>query len=196
MTSIEVASLTPHIGAEVSGVDLAKPLSNVRWNATSAARSGLVGARFSRSDQLTQRSTKRSPRRFGPLHVHPLKACAGYDDHGDPAILAVKTTQKSKFTAGDAWHTDVSCDEKPPMGSMLYMKQTPVGRRRRYACSPTCIAPSRRCQSRCSGFWRRLTGATRDELEPESEVQTFTHVRRQPKLHPTAPCHNPPPLRV
>ena len=122
--SIEVTSLTPHIGAEVRGVDLAKPLSDALER--DIRRAFLDWSVLVFRDQiLTQAQHKAFASRFGPLHVHPLKASAGYDDQGDPAILAVKTTQKSKFTAGDAWHTDVSCDEKPPMGSMLYMKQTP-----------------------------------------------------------------------
>ncbi len=78
-----------------------------------------------RDQHLTQEQHKSFAARFGPLHVHPLKSSVGYANNSDPAILVVKTTQQSKFTAGDAWHTDVSCDEKPPMGSMLYMKQTP-----------------------------------------------------------------------
>ncbi len=27
--------------------------------------------------------------------------------------------------AGEEWHSDVSCDPEPPMGSILYMKQLP-----------------------------------------------------------------------
>jgi taurine dioxygenase len=46
---------------------------------------------------------------------------------GDPEILTVKTTKDSAYTAGNGWHTDVTCDEIPPLGSMLYMKQTPAG---------------------------------------------------------------------
>jgi taurine dioxygenase len=122
--SIHVASLTPHIGAEVRGVDLSNPLSDAQQRDVRRAFLDWSVLVF-RDQTLTQRQHKDFARLFGPLHVHPLKASAGYDDHGDPEILAVKTTQKSKFTAGDGWHTDVSCDEKPPMGSMLYIKETP-----------------------------------------------------------------------
>ena len=44
---------------------------------------------------------------------------------GDPEILRVKTTKDSKYTAGNGWHTDVTCDEIPPMASALYIKETP-----------------------------------------------------------------------
>jgi taurine dioxygenase len=45
--------------------------------------------------------------------------------HGDPEILTVKTTADSPYTAGDGWHTDVSCDEIPPFASALYITETP-----------------------------------------------------------------------
>jgi len=122
--TISVTTLTPHIGAEVHGVDLSQPLSNAQMRDVRQAFVDWSVLVF-RDQHLTQEQHKAFARKFGPLHAHPLKSSAGYDDHGDPEILAVKTTQKSKYTAGDAWHTDVSCDEKPPMGSMLYMKQTP-----------------------------------------------------------------------
>jgi taurine dioxygenase len=44
---------------------------------------------------------------------------------GDPEILRIKTTKDSKYTAGNGWHTDVTCDEIPPMGSALYITETP-----------------------------------------------------------------------
>ena len=56
-------------------------------------------------------------RYFGMLHTHPMN----HARDGDPEILVVRTTAESAFTAGDGWHTDVSCDEIPPMGSMLYV---------------------------------------------------------------------------
>ena len=48
-----------------------------------------------------------------------------YARSGDEEILEVKTTAKSAYTAGNGWHTDVTCDEYPPMGSMLYITETP-----------------------------------------------------------------------
>jgi len=37
----------------------------------------------------------------------------------------VKTSADSRYAAGDGWHTDVSCDEIPPLGSMLYVTEAP-----------------------------------------------------------------------
>jgi len=55
------------------------------------------------------------------LHVHPMYK----DQDNHPEILRVKTTAESAYTAGDGWHTDVTCDEFPPLGSALYITETP-----------------------------------------------------------------------
>lgn len=39
----------------------------------------------------------------------------------------MKADQTSRIVAGEAWRADVTCDERPPMGSMLYITRTPGG---------------------------------------------------------------------
>jgi taurine dioxygenase len=123
--TLDVQPLTPHIGAEVTGVDLATPL--VQDQLIDIKQAFLDHAVLVFRDQhLTQEQHKSFGSLWGPLHVHPMKheGKGGYG--GDPEILTVKTTANSRYTAGNGWHTDVSCDEKPPMGSMLYITQTPA----------------------------------------------------------------------
>ena len=43
-----------------------------------------------------------------------------------PEVLPVVTNEHSPFTPGDGWHSDVTCDEIPPLGSMLYIRETPA----------------------------------------------------------------------
>jgi taurine dioxygenase len=116
--------LTPHLGAEVDGVDLAQGLSDSQFADLHRAFLDWSVLVF-RNQKIDRAQHKAFAARFGPLHVHPLKAAPGYDGGDDPAVLVVKTTANSKYTAGDGWHTDVSCDEKPPMGSMLYVTEVP-----------------------------------------------------------------------
>ena len=59
-------------------------------------------------------------RRLGPLHVHPA-----YADGERPEALRIHTDASSRYTAGEGWHSDVSCDEKPPAVSMLRIEVTP-----------------------------------------------------------------------
>ena len=118
--TFEVNSLTPHIGAEVEGVDLAQPLSNEQAQDIHDAWMDWKVLVF-RDQQIDRDQHKAFGRRFGRLHVHPMQHKYG----GDPEILTVKTTAESAYTSGDGWHTDVTCDEVPPLGSMLYVTETP-----------------------------------------------------------------------
>jgi len=118
--TIGVNSLTPHIGAEIQGLDLSKPLDNQQFSEVYRAWLDWKLVVF-RDQHLTQDQHKAFGRRFGSLHVHPMQHSYG----GDPEILRIKTTKDSRYTAGEGWHTDVTCDEVPPLGSMLYITQTP-----------------------------------------------------------------------
>lgn len=117
---LDINTLTPHIGAEIRGVDLSQPLGNDEFSAIYQAWLDWKILVF-RDQHLDREQHKAFGRRFGSLHVHPMQHSYG----GDPEILAVKTTAKSAYTAGDGWHTDVTCDEIPPLGSMLYVTETP-----------------------------------------------------------------------
>ena len=119
--TFEVAPLSPHIGAEVRDVDLAAPLGNEAAQDIHDAWLDWKVLVF-RDQHLDREQHKAFGRRFGRLHVHPMQHKYG----GDPEILTVKTTAKSPYTAGDGWHTDVTCDVVPPLGSMLYVTETPA----------------------------------------------------------------------
>ena len=118
--TITVDSLTPHIGAEIGGVDLSENLSNEQFSEIYQAWLDWKVIVF-RDQHIEQEHHKAFARKFGSLHVHPMQHSYG----GDPEILTIKTTKKSAYTAGNGWHTDVTCDEIPPLGPMLYMKETP-----------------------------------------------------------------------
>ena len=115
-----ITPLTPHVGAEVHDIDLAKELSNEQFSELYQAWLDWKVLVF-RDQHLSRDEHKAFGRRFGKLHVHPMQHSYG----GDPEILKVRTTKDSKYTAGNGWHTDVTCDEIPPLGSMLYMKEVP-----------------------------------------------------------------------
>ena len=117
---LDIQTLTPHIGAEVRGIDLGQPLGNDEFSALYQAWLDWKVLVF-RDQHLDREQHKAFGRRFGSLHVHPMQHSYG----GDPEVLAEKTTAKSAYTAGDGWHTDVTCDEIPPLGSMLYVTETP-----------------------------------------------------------------------
>lgn len=123
-TSFEISTLTPHLGAEVVGLDLARPLDG---DEVADLRRALAdwGVLVIRRQQLDREAHKAVGRYFGELHVHPMHHSRG-DEH-DAEILVVKTTADSPYTAGDGWHSDVTCDELPPYVSALYLTETPEG---------------------------------------------------------------------
>jgi taurine dioxygenase len=119
--TIEVRKLNPVIGAEIHGVDLSKDLGNLQFEEVhDALMENLVI--FFRDQTMNVEQHKAFGRRFGNLHVHPN---APQELAGHPEILVIKADENSKHVAGEEWHSDVSCDEEPPMGSILHMHTVP-----------------------------------------------------------------------
>jgi taurine dioxygenase len=118
--SIVVRPLTPVIGAEIEGVDLAGELTNRQFAEIHRAFLEHHVIVF-RDQDITADEHKRFGRRFGRLHVHPLQAMK----NGDSERLQVKAAANSKYVAGEDWHTDVTCDAEPPLGSMLHIHRIP-----------------------------------------------------------------------
>ena len=128
--SIFVDPLTPVIGAEIGGVDLSRPLADEQFAEIRAAFIRHHVLVF-RDQHLTPEAHKSFARRFGRLHVHPYHAKNVAPEHAraggeaDPEILEVKADRNSRNVAGEEWHTDLSCDAIPPMGSILHIYELP-----------------------------------------------------------------------
>jgi taurine dioxygenase len=119
--TISVTRLAPAIGAEVDGVDLSGPLTPEEFAEIRAALlENLVI--FFREQNLTPEQHKAFGLRFGKLHIHPAPLGVL---QGHPEIVVVKADENSKRIAGESWHSDVSCDAEPPMGSILYVTEVP-----------------------------------------------------------------------
>src|ERR1700692_1896446 len=119
--TIEVKKLTPHIGAEIGGVDLSRPLGNQQFQEVhDALMENLVV--FFRDQKLTHDQHKAFGHRFGALAIHPASPSS---PAGHPEILTIHADANSKHVAGEEWHSDVSCDPEPPLGSILYLTRGP-----------------------------------------------------------------------
>jgi len=116
---ITVDPLTPTIGAEVRGVDLAT-VDDATWKEVEDAFA-LYQVLFFRDQELTPEQQLALGRRFGELHVHP----AAPSLPGHPEVMIIHADERSKTVAGNGWHTDVSCDERPPTVTILHMEQVP-----------------------------------------------------------------------
>lgn len=120
---VEVAPLTPLIGAEVSGVDLAQ-LSDKDFSIVKQAFLDHL-VLFFHGQELSMEEHIRFGRRFGELHLHPAAGDYMKHDHLPPEILRIHADADTKRPAGDSWHTDVSCDAEPPMASILMLERVP-----------------------------------------------------------------------
>ena len=118
--ALRIDPVSPVIGAEVSGIDLSGPLDDVTLDSLTHALSEHL-VLFFRDQNLTLEQHKALGRQFGELHVHP----AAPKDAEHPEVLVVHADEKVSFVAGGLWHSDVSCDGEPPMGSILRIVQMP-----------------------------------------------------------------------
>ena len=117
--AITVEKLTPIIGAEIGGVDIGRPVRTTDGRDPSRARRE-PGDLLPRPD-LTLEQHLKFGRSFGELHIHP----AAPTERGHPELMIIKADKDSPRANGEGWHTDVSCDAEPPMGSILYIKECP-----------------------------------------------------------------------
>lgn len=118
--TLQVTPMTQRIGAEISGVDLTRPLSEAQVDDVHRA---LVAHQviFFRDQPIDHESHMRLGRYFGELVTHP--GAPGIDGH--PLIVAIHGDADSKYVAGEEWHSDLSCNAEPPMGSILYLHTVP-----------------------------------------------------------------------
>jgi taurine dioxygenase len=120
--TITAEKVTGSLGAEIRGVDLSKPLSN---SVADDLRRALVDhlVLFFRDQRLTPDQQIRFSRLFGPLARVPyVKPMDGYPD----IIAVLKEADERKIsTFGNAWHSDFSFLDEPPMASILYGLEIP-----------------------------------------------------------------------
>lgn len=117
---LEIAPLSPTLGARVTGLDLAQPLSG---EAITEIRQALLKHEvlFFEDQDLTPQQQREFAARFGALHLHPIRPSVP----GTPEVL-VLGNQPSSDTDTGAWRADVTFIETPPMGSMLYARHVPL----------------------------------------------------------------------
>jgi taurine dioxygenase len=118
--TITVDKLTPIIGAEISGADLTQPIPDAQFAEISRALAENLVI-FFRNQSLQPQNHLDFGRRFGALHIHPAAPHA----EGEPALMRIHADRNSPRANGEGWHSDVSCDSEPPMGSILHIHTCP-----------------------------------------------------------------------
>lgn len=110
----------PGVGAEISGVDLARELSSKDFALIRAAYAE-HGVIFFRDQDISEEQHIAFARRWAAIDINRfLSAHPRY-----PEIAIVKKEADQQENIGGAWHTDHSYDEIPAMGSILVARELP-----------------------------------------------------------------------
>jgi taurine dioxygenase len=117
---IEVRPIAGALGAEIEGVDAARPLApEVLAEIRRAWLDHLVI--FLRDQQLTPQALVAFARAFGePMEYPQLEGLAEC-----PLVTPVIKLPHERVNFGGVWHSDTTYLERPPMASMLYAVETP-----------------------------------------------------------------------
>jgi taurine dioxygenase len=117
---IRVMPASAYVGAEIGGIDLAKPLKDEALGEIRRAF-GEYGVVFFRDQNLSPEQHIAVAERFGPIDVNRFFAhVPGY-----PAIAEVRKEPEQQRNIGGGWHTDHSYDPEPAMGSILLARELP-----------------------------------------------------------------------
>lgn len=122
VAGLEIRPLQPTIGAEVSGIDISRPISDAQ---RAAIRAAVLKYKviFFRDQPLTNEQHAVFAGQFGPLYTHPTTR---HQTNLTPvhSIAAVDDREygerhKSVLDSGDAYHTDTSWRLVPTWGAVL-----------------------------------------------------------------------------
>src|SRR5438105_1244741 len=118
--TLNIRRVAGALGAEITGVDLSKPLAD---ETIAAIRSAFVEHQvvFFRDQELTPEQQAAFGARFGPLNIHPY--VAGMPGH--PEVMEIIKEPADKINFGGGWHSDMSFLERPAIGSILYAVEVP-----------------------------------------------------------------------
>ena len=120
---ITVKPYAPNIGGIIKGVDLSKDISDYELNFIKEAFHKYQVLFFQQQLEISPVNHIKLGKCFGDLHIHPARDRNGIEGH--PEILYINAGPDTSRVNGDDWHSDVSCDEKPPMGSILRIFEVP-----------------------------------------------------------------------
>lgn len=117
---MEVKRIAGALGAEISGLDLRRPLSQAM---AAELRAAFLAHKvvFLRGQPLSPEEFLRFARAFGKPVEYPF--VKGIEGH--PEIIEVKKLEHERVNFGGVWHTDTAYLDEPPMGTMLLSREVP-----------------------------------------------------------------------
>jgi taurine dioxygenase len=125
--SIEIIPTGAALGAEIRGVDLAKPIDDATFAMIERAYNE-HGVIFFRGQQITPQQQVAFTRRFGEIEFNIFGE--RWSVSGSPEIVVVSNVTEDGRPigvrrAGENWHSDMCYTARPPRGTMLYALEIP-----------------------------------------------------------------------
>jgi len=122
-STITVTPMSPHIGAEITDIDLTKPLSEKQ---VAELHEAFVQYQvlFFREQKISHDDQIRFGSLFGELGQHVGGKTKSVKTE-NPLINKFHYDETTTRIAGDIWHSDQSCAPIPPLGSILYNHTVP-----------------------------------------------------------------------
>jgi taurine dioxygenase len=188
---VTVTKTGVYIGAEISGVDLRRPLSDAQFEAIEAALVEHELIIFHDQD-ITSENLMSFGRRFNELTVHPF---APNEGKNAPELIKFRNDEKTPPFGTDVWHSDETFRADPPMATILCAKEVPAvgGDTMFVSMSAAYDGLSDRLQQLVSGLegihdmkpFRPLFGKSEEERK---KLQHF-ELLYPPQLHPVVRIH-------
>ena len=130
MTALTVTPVSPALGAEIKGVDLSRPLDDATLKAIEKAWTDHLVLVF-RSQKLTDSELEQFSARFGVLDEKPAYNENVLDTTTSDYVCVISNVKIEGKSIGDlgdgeaVWHTDMTYNPVPPLGSALYALEVP-----------------------------------------------------------------------
>jgi len=118
--TLQATPLSPALGAEISGVNIAGGISDAQFAELRQAFADYAVI-FLRDQDITPEQHIAFAERWGKINVN--RFFQPTDDY--PVIAEVRKEADQKANIGSSWHTDHSYDQCPAMGSILYAREVP-----------------------------------------------------------------------
>ena len=120
-SGIKIEKFSPTLGAIITGVDLSQKISDAQFDDINQAFLDYQVLFFKDQKEIPPELHIEFGKKFGELHSHP----AAPTMEGYPEIFEIHAHKDSKIANGEFWHSDVSCDKEPPLGTMLQLHILP-----------------------------------------------------------------------
>ncbi len=186
---ITVRQLCGAAGAEIDGVDLAKPLekdtiAEIRQAFLANCVLAFRGQNLSPAQQIAFTEI------FGKVEQHPLYRTNSIEGHPEILVLEHKAGQYINGK-NDIWHADITFNECPPLGSVLHCHAAWEG------YSDTMFANQYRAYEALSEPLRRMLDGLKAEhsaeiLQSRNNAQSYNKPIKEigpPVIHPVVRTH-------